>query len=349
MLKERMIVGAGGLALLGLGVFLGTRLEGPSGGDMAQQDGGALAFVRGSWEVTNRELEEGMEQELYEAEIRVYNLKRRKMRSMLMERLMDEDPRKGDLSRDEFIGEFLAQSVSVSPEEVEAFIRERRIPEVGVNDILKERIRQFLAQGKRQDAAEEWLDRELEKIPVVTHFSRPERLPCEVEIGSSPFLGGETAQVSVVEFSDFQCPYCARASNMLKALGQKYGDKVKIVYKNFPLPSHPHAALAAEAGFCAQKLGGNESFWSIHDKFFERQDSLERADLIRYAKEVGLGEEDFTQCLDSREFQSRVRGDKEQGEAMGVRSTPTFCVAGQIVAGNQGIDVFSEIIDEALP
>lgn len=124
-----------------------------------------------------------------------------------------------------------------------------------------------------------------------------------------------------------------------------YDERVRLVVKDFPLPSHPLARKAAEASRCAAEAG---HFWPYRDRLFEAQPRFERDDLIRYATEVGLAVEPFTRCLDARTFAAAVEADLTQGRALGVRGTPTFFVNGQMLVGAQPVDAFRRAVDDAL-
>jgi protein-disulfide isomerase len=124
-----------------------------------------------------------------------------------------------------------------------------------------------------------------------------------------------------------------------------YEDRVRLVVKDFPLPSHPQARTAAEAARCAAEAG---RFWPYRDRLFEAQPRFDRDDLIRYAGEVGLPIASFTRCLDSQTFAAAVEADVSQGRALGVRGTPTFFVNGQMLVGAQPVEAFRRAIDDAL-
>jgi protein-disulfide isomerase len=124
-----------------------------------------------------------------------------------------------------------------------------------------------------------------------------------------------------------------------------YDGRVRLVVKDFPLPSHPLARPAHEAARCAAQGG---RFWPYHDRLFDEQPRFERADLIRYAVGVGLDAGAFTRCLDARTFGAAVEADVSQGRALGVRGTPTFFINGEIRVGAQSVDSFRRAIDGAL-
>ena len=124
-----------------------------------------------------------------------------------------------------------------------------------------------------------------------------------------------------------------------------YDGRVRLVFRDLPLPSHPLARPAHEAARCAGALG---RYWPYHDRLFAAQPAFERYDLVRYAVEVGLAREAFERCLDQRRFASAVEADVAQARALGVRSTPTFFINGRPLVGAQPVETFRTMIDEAL-
>lgn len=151
-----------------------------------------------------------------------------------------------------------------------------------------------------------------------------------------------TGKVKIVEFSEFQCPYCAKAAPTVKRIKEEYGDDVEIVFKHFPLNFHRYAQKAAEASECARDQG---EFSEYHDILFENQRALDISSLKKYAKDLGLDSERFNSCLDSGEKTSLVQNDLKEGQSRGVSETPTFFINDQMVVGAQPYEVFKEIID----
>src|SRR5690606_2330355 len=126
------------------------------------------------------------------------------------------------------------------------------------------------------------------------------------EIGNAPVTGGKDAKVTIVEFSDFQCPFCAKGADVLNQLKKKYGNKIKVVFKNFPLPFHNHAEDAAVAGMCANEQGSN-FFWKMHDQMFANQDALDSEGLKNTAKKIGLKMDQFEKCVSEKKYLSQVK------------------------------------------
>ncbi len=162
-----------------------------------------------------------------------------------------------------------------------------------------------------------------------------------------PSEGPDDAPIEIVEFSDFQCPYCTKWHNeTYKPLLELYPDQIKLVYRNFPLTSiHADAYLAAEAAMCAAE---QERYWDYHEALFESRYGMGRDALKDYAVELGLDTKLFNECLDGHIYQDFVREDMEYAASLGVQSTPTFFVNGELVVGAQPLEVFVEIIEGEL-
>jgi protein-disulfide isomerase len=161
-----------------------------------------------------------------------------------------------------------------------------------------------------------------------------------------PALGAATAPVTIVEFSDFQCPFCQRVAPTLKKLRETYGDKVRIVWKDFPLTSiHPQAFKAAEAAQCAREQG---KFWEYHDRLFANQQALQVEALKQYAAQLGLDAGKFDACVDSAKYAERVQAQMQVGTDLGVNSTPAVFVNGRLLSGAQPYETFAQVIDEEL-
>jgi len=170
----------------------------------------------------------------------------------------------------------------------------------------------------------------------------------QVSADDDPVKGSKDAPVTIIEFSDFQCPYCGRFyQQTLPLIEENYikTGKVKIVYRDFPLSFHQYAQKAAEAAECAHEQG---KFWEYHDKLFENQNALDVASLKQYASELGLDAQKFNDCLDSGKKASEVQKDFNDGSMYGVSGTPTFFINGIPLVGAQPYSVFEQIINQEL-
>lgn len=157
--------------------------------------------------------------------------------------------------------------------------------------------------------------------------------------------GSESARVTIVEFSDFQCPFCARAVPTLRQIHERYGADVRIVWKHLPLPIHKDAVPSALAAEAAGKQG---RFWEFHDKLFASQDRLASDDLRLYARELQLDMTRFEADLGNTENQKKIEADVAEAVALGITGTPGFFVNGRFINGAQPFEVFARLIDREL-
>jgi protein-disulfide isomerase len=165
----------------------------------------------------------------------------------------------------------------------------------------------------------------------------------DVATADDPSLGSRDAALTIVEFADFGCPFSREESLVIRAAAAAYGDKVRFIYRDFPiLELHPDAFNAAEAGECAAEQG---KFWEYHDKLYANQSDLSADALVRYAAELNLSVGDFKRCLASDRNVAEVQADYEAGVAAGVRGTPTFFLNGTRVAGAIPADVLAKLIE----
>lgn len=168
----------------------------------------------------------------------------------------------------------------------------------------------------------------------------------DIPIQGSYALGPDNAPITIVEFSDYQCPYCRRWQNeVYEPLMAAYPDKIKFVYRNLPLTSiHPDAFPAAEAAMCA---GEQDAYWPYHAKLFSGE-TLGNDVYVQYAQELKLNMDKFNACLADHKYQKAIQADSDFALNLGIRSTPTFFINGLAVVGAQPIDVFKQVIDKEL-
>jgi len=180
--------------------------------------------------------------------------------------------------------------------------------------------------------------------------ARPDARPdpaqkVEIPLGDSPVRGPAEADVTIVEYSDFQCPFCARALPTLNQIRSTYGDRVNLVYKHLPLRIHPEAPGAAAAAEAARLQG---RFWEMHDKIFAGHTELSDAKYVQWARELGLDMERFESDRKSEAVRARIARDEAEADRLGVSGTPAFFINGRFLSGAQPFDAFKRVIDEEL-
>lgn len=274
-----------------------------------------------------------------------YEARRRTLDEMIAEELFSREAKARGTTPDALVQqEIMSKMTPVGDAEVIAWyqsnqdrVRGAPIEQVG------EQIRQFLQQQQVSRASAAFIDRLKEKIKVEVTLDPP-RLTVAIP-KDAPAMGPAAAPVQLVAFSDFQCPYCAQVAPVMKQIAGRYGEKVRVVFRDFPLPIHPQAPKAAEAARCANVQG---KFWEYHDRLFANQQALSDGDLKRHARDLGMDAVAFGTCLDTGTFASAVQADLTEGRGYGIGSTPTFFINGRLLSGAVPLDVFSRVIDEEL-
>ena len=164
-------------------------------------------------------------------------------------------------------------------------------------------------------------------------------------VGEANIKGPDDAWVTVIEVSDFQCPYCKRVTPTLTQVAKKYGDDVRFAFKHNALPFHNRAKPAARASECAGEQG---KFWEMHDVLFENQRQLEDSNFEEYAKKVGVNVAKWKSCYTSNKFDKRIDADQKLANSLGARGTPAFFINGRFLSGAQPLQSFTALIDEEL-
>jgi protein-disulfide isomerase len=312
--------------------------------------GDAAARV-GDRVVTNKELDDRWKaldpSGHAEAQQKAYDGKRSALDALVADALIAEAAKKKNMSPEAFEqAELKARIKPVGEADVVTFYQSNINQMQGRSlEVMAPAIRRYL-QDQQTDAARSALIAELRSSgPEVRVLFEPPRHEIEVT-AEDPSLGSPSAPVTLVEFSDFQCPFCQRVAPTLKQVKDKYGDKVRVVWKDFPLTQiHPQAFKAGEAAHCAADQG---KFWEYHDRLFANQQALQPTDLKKYAADMGLDAAAFTTCLDSSKHGERVRDGVAEGSRLGVNSTPTIYINGRVLSGAQPYEVIASVIDEEL-
>jgi protein-disulfide isomerase len=277
----------------------------------------------------------------------LYDGRRAALEGIIADMLLAEEAKKKGMSPDAYVESEIAKRVKpVSDAEVVTFYQSNVNQMQGRSlEQMTPAINRYLTD-QQNATARSALVAELKKAgPAIRVSLDPPRQTVNLA-ATDPAVGAASAPVTLVEFSDFQCPFCQRVEPTLKQLRDKYGDKLRIVWKDFPLTQiHPQAFKAGEAGHCAGEQG---KYWEYHDRLFANQQALQPADLKKHAADLGLDAAAFATCLDSSKFGERVRDGVSQGTSLGVNSTPTIFINGRRLSGAQPLEVFVAVIDEEL-
>jgi protein-disulfide isomerase len=206
---------------------------------------------------------------------------------------------------------------------------------------VKPRIIEYMKAQAGEQRRQAFIEDLKKKYPVKSTLRPP-----VVEVGTAgqPAMGPANAPITIVEFSDYQCPFCKRAEPAVKQVMDTYKDKIRLVFRDYPLPFHPDAKPAAEAAGCANAQG---KFWEYHTKLWDSP-SFKPEDLKKIAGDVGLDAAKFDACVKDGAMKAEVEKDMQEGQAVGVNGTPAFFINGRMLSGAQPFEKFKEIIDEEL-
>lgn len=270
-----------------------------------------------------------------------YTLRRQALDRLLAARLLENEATRRGVSPAELERVEVDAMVAVGAEAVDAALAVAR-GKAGAPPPPREAVEARLLQQARAQRRAAFVA-ELKARAKVEILLEPPRVA--VTADDDPSLGPSEAPVTLIAFSDFQCPYCARVEPTLAQLLQRYPKELRVVFRDFPLPMHKEAAKAAEAGGCADEQG---QFWPMHERLFANPKALGVDDLKRHAAELGLNAEGFAGCLDSGRRAAEVQADIQAGVAAGVTGTPAFFLNGRFLNGAQPIQAFVEAIEDEL-
>ena len=278
---------------------------------------------------------------------KLYDGRRNALEAIVAEMLVAEAAKTRGLSSEAYVQSEISKRVKpVTDADVATFYQANSGQMEGRSlAVMAPAITRYLTEQQENEARLALVNELRKSGPAVRVMMDAPRFDVDLE-DSDPSIGNPKAKVTIVEFSDFQCPYCLRVAPTLKKIRATYGDTVRVVWKDFPLTQiHPQAFKAGEAGHCAAEQG---KFWEYHDQLFGNQQALMPDDLKKYAAGLSMDAERFNSCLDSSKHAEVVRDGVAQGTRLGVNSTPTVFVNGRRVSGAQPYEVFAAVIDEEL-
>ncbi|HXK11742.1 MAG TPA: thioredoxin domain-containing protein [Vicinamibacteria bacterium] len=313
-----------------------------SGQPPAEAPEGPAAIVAGK-AIATKDVDELVRGQLMELRAREYQLRSQALDALVAQALLEKEAEARGVTPEALQKAEIETKAVVTEAEARAFYESNkaRFGATSEADALQQ-IRTGLGQ-QRQNERRAAFARELKAKYDVKVLLEPYRVP--VEVGSAPVRGNPKAPVTVVEFSDFQCPFCGRARPTVARVRETYGDRLRWVFRHFPLDFHAQAQKAGEAAACA---GDQGKFWEMHDLLWANNAKLQVADLKAHAATLGLDAAAFDQCLDSGRDAALVASDVAAGQGYGVSGTPAFFVNGRLLTGAQPFDAFAQVIDDEL-
>jgi protein-disulfide isomerase len=270
-----------------------------------------------------------------------YEIKRKALDNLIEQKMLEAAAKKKGLTTEKLLDQDVNSKIpNPSDAELEGYYVGLKVTRPFAE--VKTQLRDSFKQAKAQQARQEYLKNLRAESNVVVLLSAPR---VEVAFDPARVRGNPKAPVMIVEFSDYQCPYCHSVEPTVKELLTKYGDKVSLAYRDFPLTAiHSQAMIAAEASRCALEQG---KFWEYHDQLFTAS-KLEKDDLIEYARNLKLDDKQFGSCLSSEKYKADIEKDEQEGRKAGVNGTPGFFINGVALSGAQAKDAFTRVIDDEL-
>jgi len=293
--------------------------------------------------ITRAQLEKEMAAQLMEVEQERYEVLKEGLDALIAQALVEQEAAALKVTPDDLLKkEILDKVPKPSDAEIQQVYEENKQALGGATlDQVKDRIVEYLTAQKGEERRQAYIG-ELKKKYKTTVSLQPPKI--EVGKGTRPPLGDKNAPVTIVMFSDYECPFCKRAEPTVEQVMEKYKGKVQLYYRDYPLPFHQNAKPASEAAHCANAQG---KFWEYHKKVMAAED-LSKANLQKIASDVGLDRKKFDACLDKGEFKQAVEVELIEGEAVGIDGTPAFFINGRRLSGAQPFEKFQEIIEEEL-
>ncbi len=303
-----------------------------------------VAYV-GNEPITKQDLDKQAATKLAQIRQQEYDTRRQVLEKMLQDQLSAKEAKARGISADDLTKQEIDQKVTPpTQDEVSKFFEDNKARMGGrtldqVQNDIKNYLQQQKAAARRHDFFKELMDKE-----HVTILLDPPRVNVPMRAEETA-RGPKDAPVTIVEFSDFQCPFCKKAYTMVEDLVKQYPDKVRLVYRDYPLQFHPQAFPAAEAAHCA---GDQGKYWEYAGNLMTVEGSLQEDDLKKRAGDLGLDVAAFSTCIQGDKHEPAIKASFEEGSGLGVTGTPTFFINGRMVVGARPVEELKAMIDEEI-
>jgi protein-disulfide isomerase len=321
-----------------------TAAAAPSGASAGPVDTRPAATVNGQV-ITMDELDKAAANQLFKVRQQEYQIRSDILSAMIQEKLINKEAADRKMSPADLMKKEVDDKVpATTPDEVSQFYEKNKARMGGKTlDDVKGDIERGLRTQKGNDRRGQYLN-ELTAKNEVKVLLDPPRTGITLR-PTAPIVGPTDAPVTIVEWSDYQCPFCKRAHPTVEQVLSEYKDKVRFIYLDYPLPFHQMAMPASEAAHCAEDQG---KFWEYHKNLFEVAGDLSTADLTKRATDVGLDGPKFQACTDGKKHDDLIKTNFDDGAAAGVTGTPAFFINGRMLVGAQPIEAFREVINDEL-
>ena len=297
--------------------------------------------------IVTADFEKSAGKELFRQREALYRLEQQKLDEYIGAMLLDAEARRRGISVATLLEQEITSKVlTVTEDEIESFYNANKARLLVDLNKVREQIRVYLRNQRIETKKTAFFGSLRSKAKIKTYLKPPPVFRADVSVVGAPTKGAESARVTIVKFEDFECPFCKQIQPTFTDILTRYGGKVRLVHKDLPLDSiHPLARQGAEAARCADQQG---KFWSFHDMLYDRAPKLALEDLKSYAKELGLNQSSFIECLSSGKSKAAVQKDLSEGAQLGIAGTPTLFINGRELSGAQSVEAIAQIIDEEL-
>jgi protein-disulfide isomerase len=305
-----------------------------------------LAKLNGK-DITLKDIDELVGAQIKDLDKKKFDARKQALEQMIVQTLVKEAAAKEGKTEEQFLKANIDEKLPPPAEaEISKVFEDNKaqMPPGSTLESMRPQIINFLQQDQKRTVAMKLFSDLRAKAQVEVLLAEPPAPRVTVE-AKGPSKGNATAKITIVEFSDFQCPFCSKAEPSVDEVMKTYGDKVKVVFRHFPLDFHDKAFKAAEASACAEEQG---KFWEFHKTLFSNQSALSIGDLKTHAKTLGLDQAKFDACLDGSKMKVKVDEDMAAGRKAGVNGTPAFFINGILLSGAMPFDEFKKVIDAEL-
>lgn len=284
----------------------------------------------------------------YNLKQREFEFKQARLRNYITQYYVSGEAKKIGIEVNDYIRNHIVKDNNVTPteQEISDFAKSQNLPpleQIKQNEQAWAQINNFLRMRKEFDLVQVEVNKWSKTHKIEYYFPRP-TIPVDIPVVGSPAWGPSDAKVTIIEFGDLECAFCAKAAPTIKQLKKIYGDKIRIVFKHMPLPQHAHAISAAMTGTCIANQS-SDKFWEFYALTLQKAEKLDEGVIREQAKKVKTNLKDLDKCLENPTTKAQVMQDGELAGRLGLESTPVFFINGEMISGAAPVEAFQEAID----
>ncbi len=304
--------------------------------------GQPLAKINGET-ITDDDVRKVAGPKLQQAEMDLYDARKDAIDQIIDDKLLEAEAKKQGTTKADLLKKDVYDKIKIEDKDIEKFYEDNKAQMQGKKlEDVKQNIRGYLFREKHQKVYGDLMDELRKKADVEFLIHAPK---VAIEEGDNPAIGPKNAPVKIVEFTDYQCPFCGKSRPTVTQILDEYKGRVRYVLRDFPLSFHKDSEKAHEGARCA---GEQNKYWDMNKKLFSNQQAIKVDDVKKYAQDLKLNLDKFNQCLDSGKYAEVIKQNQEYGEKVGVSGTPAFFINGRMISGARPYASFKEIIDDEI-